>query len=77
MVTATVIEILKFCGIYTLSLVIIFLVVTAYINCYTFLLDNFDETVVKKERTIFRIGNRKISLLQSSLCYFAFSHNIP
>ena len=49
MVTATVIEILKFCGIYTLSLVMIFLVVTAYINCYTFLLDNFDEVVVKKK----------------------------
>ena len=27
----------------------IFLVVTAYINCYTFLLDNFDEVVVKKK----------------------------
>ena len=49
MVTATIIEILKFCGIYTLSLVMIFLVVTAYINCYTFILDNFDEAVVKKK----------------------------
>lgn len=49
MVTATVIEILRSCGVYTLCLVMIFLVVTAYINCYTFLLDNFDEAVVKKK----------------------------
>lgn len=49
MVTATIIDILKVCGIYTLSLATILLVVTEFINGYTFLLDNFDEVVLKKK----------------------------
>lgn len=53
MVTATIIDILKVCGIYTLSLATILLVVTEFINGYTFLLDNFDEVVLKKKEQYF------------------------
>ena len=47
--TPTIIDILKIGIIYTLLLVIIFLLVAAFIQGYSFLLDNFDEVVLKKK----------------------------